>query len=341
MWRLAMLFAALLCQGVVGAEAADTPPVLDVPAVPNLGADGRASYANFLLMNLPRAFALASNGQYGWYAGGGAIEAARARALKSCADKGGTDCKLYAEDLQVVWQGRAPVALTQPPGPLVANKDFALVPDPHFFWYGPAQGQGVFVWGHGKSGALQDLRNEQPQAYVRAFNNAGFDVVRFDRAPEADYPDAAADFLRTGLAALRQKGWRMLVMAGQSRGAWNSLQMLDTRGLVDAVIAVSPASFTNQAAQEADLYRILHNADAPTARVAVVQFTGDIYVRDMPGRVALLHGLAPPKVAAVMVIDQPEGLTGHSGGNTQVFAERYGRCLLRFVTNPTPPATCP
>jgi hypothetical protein len=336
-----VLCVVLLCLGVIGAAAADTPPVLDVAAVPNLSAAGRASYASFVLMNLPRAFALASNGLYGWYGGGGTMEAAQAKALKSCADKGGTDCKLYAEDLQVVWQGRAPVALAQPPGPLVANKDFALVPDERFFWYGPVLAKGVFVWGHGKSGALQDLRNDQPQAYVRAFNNAGFDIVRFARAPDADYPDAAAAFLRQGLAAVRQKGWRMLVMAGQSRGAWNSLQMLDTRGLVDAVIAVSPASFTNQAAQESDLYRILHNADAPTARVAVVQFTGDVYVRDMPARIALLHDLAPPKVAAVMVIDQPEGITGHSGGNSSVFAERYGRCLLRFVTNPTPPATCP
>ncbi len=329
---------------LVTAQAAEPAlPVLDVTAVPNLKAQGRASYADFLLANLPRAFALASDGRYGWFGGGGSSEDVRARALKSCSDKGGTDCAIYAEDLQVVWRGRPPVALPQAPGPLLGTHDFALAPDPRYYWFGPTQARGVFVWGHGKSGALRDERGAQPQAYVRAFNNAGFDVIRFQRAPDADYPDAAADFLRQGLAKLRATGWRMVVVAGQSRGAWNSLQMLDTPSLVDAVIALSPASFdsSNQSAQEAGLYRILHAARSPAARVAVVQFNGDVYVRDMPGRIEMLRGLGPPKVAAMMVIDEPEGITGHSGGDSATFARRYGRCLLRFVTDPSPPASCP
>jgi len=133
------------------------------------------------------------------------------------------------------------------------------------------------------------------------------------------------------------------VVAGQSRGAWNSLQMLDTPGLADAVIALSPASFnsSNQSTQEADLYRILHAARSPAARVAVAQFNGDVYVRDMPGRIEMLHGLGPPRVAAMMVIDEPQGITGHSGGDSATFARRYGRCLLRFVTDPGAPANCP
>jgi hypothetical protein len=290
---------------------------------------------------LPRAFALASDGRYGWLGGGGTSEDARARALKSCADKGGADCSIYAEDLQVVWRGRAPVALPQPPGALFANRDFALAPDQRYFWFGPGVARGVFVWGHGKS--LQDERSDQPQAYVRAFNNVGFDVVDFQRAPSADYADVAADFLRQGLAKLRATGWRMVVVAGQSRGAWNSLQMLDTPGLADAVIAVSPASFNsnNQSAQDSDLYRIVHAARSPAARVAVVEFSGDVYVRDMPGRIDILRGLEAPRVAAAMIIDEPDGITGHGGGKSGTFARRYGRCLLRFVTDPSPTATCP
>lgn len=338
MRRLAILLAVVGC--IVSARAAE-PPVLDVAAVPYLNDKGRGTYSDFLLGNLPRAFALASNGHTGWSAGGHSSEEVRAQALKYCSDKGGTDCALYAEDLQVVWHNRAPVVLPQPPGPLLANSDFALVPDPHFIWHGPAQARGVIVWAHGKSGSLQDLRNRQPFAYVRPFNNAGFDVVRYDRAPQADYPDAAAEFLRAGLARLRQSGWRMVIMSGQSRGAWNSLQMLETPGLVDAVFADSPASFSSQATQEADLYRILHDARSPAARVAVVQFTGDIYVRDMPGRIAMLRGIGPPRVAAMLVIDEPPGITGHTGGSSSAFGRGYGPCLLRFVTDPTPPASCP
>jgi hypothetical protein len=315
-------------------------PVLDIAAVPYLKPPGRASYADFLLMNLPRALAVASNGWYGWYGGAGTIEDARTKALKSCADKGGADCAIYAEGLQVVWPGRPPEALPAVPGPLIETRDYAFAPDPRFIWYGPQAARGVFVWGHGK-GMGQDGRESQPQAYVRAFNNAGFDVVRFGREPTADYVDEAADWLRKGLVTLRQKGWRMVVAGGQSRGAWNSLQALDTPGLADAVIAVSPASFSGQATQEGDLSRILRGIRSPAARVAVVQFKGDIYVRDMPGRIDMLREMLPSRVAAALVIDQPEGITGHGGGNSSDFARKFGPCLLRFVTEPVPPTDCP
>jgi hypothetical protein len=40
------------------------------------------------------------------------------------------------------------------------------------------------------------------------------------------------------------------------------------------------------------------------------------------------------------VIDQPEGITGHGGGNSADFARRFGPCLLHFVTDPTPQTDC-
>jgi hypothetical protein len=315
-------------------------PVLDTEAVPYLKANGRSSYADFLLMNLSRAIAVASNGTYGWYGGAGSIADARSKALKLCTDKGGVGCAIYAEDLQVVWQGRPAQALPPVPGPLIEARDYAFVPDPRYIWHGPQTALGVYVWAHG-TGAAQDSRGIQPQPHVRAFNDAGFDIVRFDRAPTTDYPDEAAEWLHAGLAALRARGWRTIVAAGQSRGAWNSLQALDTPGLADAVIAISPARFSSQITQEADLSRILRRAaSSPHARVAVAQFTGDIYVRDMPGRIDMLRDLLPSRVAATLVIDQPEGITGHGGGNTADFARRFGRCLLRFVTDTVPPKEC-
>lgn len=322
----------------VGAQAAPPFPVLDIAAVPYLSEKRRHLYADFLLANVPRAFAVASNGHEGW-ASGGSIEQARARALKYCADKGGADCAIYAEDLQVVWQGKAPVALPPVPPPLAQNGDFALAPDARFFWYGPQAARGMFVWGHGK-GNVEDGRNEQPQAYVRAFNNAGFDVVRFARAPAADYVDRAADWLRALLPLLRQQGWRLVIVGGQSRGAWNALQMLDTPGLADAVIAVSPASFVNQFMQESDLHRILSNDKSPKARVAVAQFTGDMYVPNMKDRLEMEREVLPSRAAAVLVIGEPEGISGHGAGNSSAFAQRYGACLLHFVVDPVPPAVC-
>ena len=83
-----------------GVPAAEQWPILDVAAVPYLTSQGRSTYQDFLLMDVPRAMAVGRNGQYGWYGGGRSVEDASTRALRSCADKGGADCAIHAEDVQ-------------------------------------------------------------------------------------------------------------------------------------------------------------------------------------------------------------------------------------------------
>ena len=56
--------------------------VLDANAVPGLSAKGQAAYADFLLSNLPRTFAIGPGGRFGWQGGTGTAEAARTRALR-------------------------------------------------------------------------------------------------------------------------------------------------------------------------------------------------------------------------------------------------------------------
>ena len=342
-WGLALLLSigwGLPSAG--GARAADLP-ILDVAAVPHLTPEVRASYERFLILNLPRAFALSSTGTTGRWGGGGTLEQARAKALGTCAANGATDCAIYAENLTVVWPGRPHVDPPVVPGPLITGSGYAFVPDQRYIWQGPQAARGLYVWGHGKSPSSQDLSGDEPQIYVRIFNNAGFDVVRFARTPAADYPDIAEGWLREALPKLRALGWRMLVVGGQSRGGWNSLQMLDTPGLADAVIAVSPASLNSSlpAQQAAEVYRITHAANAPTTRVAIAQFSGDIFVpTGMDDRVASLRAGLAGRVAALLIIDQPKGLAGHGAGSSTDFAVRFGPCLLRFVLDPQPPSAC-
>ena len=177
-------------------------PILNANAVPKLDAASRATYKDFLLSNLPRAFAIGSHGSFGWQGGSGTLETVLAKALESCAAKAATgpkDCMDYAENLDVVWEGRArqPTAV---PDPFISTWNYSIAPDSRYFWRGPATAAGVYVWGHGLgslngAGALADARGSQPQPHVRAFNSAGFDVVRFDRHPNADARDRAAGWL--------------------------------------------------------------------------------------------------------------------------------------------------
>jgi hypothetical protein len=120
--------------------------------------------------------------------------------------------------------------------------------------------------------------------------------------------------------------------------------MLSTPGLADADHGIAAASFSSNASyggQGAELYSLLSDANSPKTRVALAQFEGDIYMPDLDSRAKKFREMLPGKVAAVLLIDRPAGINGHGGGASAAFSERYGACLLRFVTDPSPPASCP
>lgn len=322
---------------------ASAQPVLDAKAVPYLNDAGRQIYAGFTQANLPRAAAIAPSGQIGLSVAAKSLDAARADAVGSCTASGGKDCRAYAENLDVVWPGRETHA-PPPPDALVSRINYAFVPDPRYFWHGPAAAAGVLVWSHGKAGRDVDLRGLQPQPWVRLFNNAGFDIVRFDRAPLVDEADRAAGWLEDELPVLRQSGYRRIVAAGQSRGAWSSLQMLGTSGLADVVIAISPAAHgqgasTNLLSQDDDFRRIMAGAPGSSTRVALVQFARDAFIGDPDVRVRLLERLQP-KAGALLLIDRPDGFIGHGAANGAGFANRFGACLVHFATDAVPPVSC-
>ena len=326
---------------------AQAPLMLDPNALPLIWPAGRDIYANrFLLGNLPRAFALSENGEYGGSWGGGSDEQVSADAIKYCTERGGKNCQIYALDLNVVWHGRPKPDRPKPPAHLLAGQGWSFVPDDRYFWQGPATAKGVVVYAHAYSGATKVALGEaQPQSYLRAFNNAGFDVVRFSRTWDADAnTDDMTKHLREGLIDLRKRGWKTVIVAGQSRGAWNALQVLDTPGIADTVIAISPVVNIVEASGKVlegnpGFWPKFSDTHAPGTRLAFVQFRDDPSYHNGDERVAFIRRLQP-KLGALLVIDRPEGITGHGGADNAAFAERYGACLLRFATAPMPPAAC-
>jgi hypothetical protein len=320
-------------------------PIMDLGLLPNLSPREAAGYQSFLLTNEPRAFAVSATGRSGWFGGAGTIEQARQKALGFCNRDGMADCEIYAENLDVVWPTAQAALHTPAPGPLITGPGYAFVPDQRFLWHGPLVARGLYVWGHGRAPNV-DSRGLQPPAYVRFFNNAGFDIVRFDRDPATDLADRAAGWLHEGLARLRTFGWDMVVVGGQSRGAWNSLQILDTPGLADVVIAISPAangtnSVVVNSLGQFQFRTIADRARAPTTRLAITQFTDDPFAGDEDQRRSTIEQDFRPHVGPLLLIDRPPGFSGHGAGNSRLFAEQFGACLLQFATAANPPTSCP
>jgi hypothetical protein len=329
----ALLAGASVAGASVAASALDRRyPILDLAGPPGLDASARRAYADFLLMDLPRAFAIGAGGRVGVAGGALSTDQAGAEAIAACQGIGGGNARIYAQDLSVVWHGPAPpVAAAR--APLISTWNYSFAPDSRFFWYGPGAGRGLYVWAHGTS---TDPLGLQPPPHVRAFNNAGFDIVRFDRIPNADEVTRATQWLRAGIASLRAMGWTYVIAGGHSRGAWNCLQMLDTADLADVVIAESPAAHGMGgslflSSQTDDVRQIVQNVPKTRTRLAFVQFADDPFIGDPDQRRQLIEALRG-RVSGLLVIDRPPGFSGHLAARALAFAERFGSDLLGLAT---------
>lgn len=344
--RLSTLLAALLFAAPALAQAPAPVPLLDLGTVVGLRDQDRQQAARFLVLNTPRVFATGPDFAFGWQAGGGTAEEVERRAMEACQRRSnGAPCQVAARDLSILLPGRSWTAAAPPPGLSISSANRETVPDPRFLWWGPQQARGVLVFAHGRSTGSADSRGQQPQSWTRHFNNAGYDVWRFDRHPNADDALRAAGWLREDLAELRRRGYRHVVVAGQSRGGWNTLMVLDTPGLADVHIVIAPAAHgdlgsPNHIRQLDDLRGIVSGATgAPRARLAVANFRDDNFDADPERRGALLRELGA-RAGAFLFIDRPDRPTGHGGGATTAFNERFGPCLFRFATATPPPTAC-
>lgn len=337
------VLVAIMC---VAAGAASAEGVLEASLLPTSSGRVRATYRDsFLNGNLPRAFATDGKDAVGWASGQPSIEVARAKALQFCSGKGAAGCQLYAENLEIVWPGRQ----SPPPAPgplsLLSGTGYDFIPDARFIWHGPQAARGIIVWGHGLD-AAKDSRGLQPPQLLRRLNNAGYDVVRFDRDSNWDRNiDLVVSWLRDGLIKFRQMGWKQIVTAGQSRGGINSLNILKTPGVADVVLTTSAANSgedTNNTLTKGQvyLYNLIQDVPKQTTRVAYVQFLDDPFAGDEDQRADRIRTLLGPKVGPLLLIDRPDGFHGHGAGTSPAFATKFGACIQHFVMDATPPTSC-
>jgi thiol-disulfide isomerase/thioredoxin len=96
--------AGLLCQTPAMSQ---TAALADADAVPQLDARGKEGYQQFLAAPLPRAFAIAPGGAWGWATGAASSDLAEQEALDNCRGNTQQRCQLYARDRSVVFNSDA------------------------------------------------------------------------------------------------------------------------------------------------------------------------------------------------------------------------------------------
>jgi pimeloyl-ACP methyl ester carboxylesterase len=198
---------------------------------------------------------------------------------------------------------------------------------------GPQRAMGVVVWSHGRSIDSEDSTSPTPP-YLRILRDSGWDVLRFDRLRDGDTLSGSAHRLDGIVGELKRRGYRRIVLAGQSFGAFVALIAADDSDAVDAVVATSPAAFGDFAdyyntwrLNATRLYPLLDRIRR--ARVMLFFFHGDDF--DPGGRGEQSRAILSRRQIGFAVVDQPAYLVGHWSASTGLFMRRFGDCIRDFA----------
>jgi pimeloyl-ACP methyl ester carboxylesterase len=163
----------------------------------------------------------------------------------------------------------------------------------------------------------------------------GLDVWRFDRTRGDDPLLGSSEALVRGVHALRAGGYRRILVAGHSRGAWIALSILAHPGLVDGVVAISPAAFGTRPERQAEgmaaWTAMWHAAGRAHTPVALVQLADDPY-DPTPGRRRDIAAAASRRVGLKLLsVFLPKQPRGHGGAYDPAFDTLLGTPVATFV----------
>jgi len=199
---------------------------------------------------------------------------------------------------------------------------------------GPATAQGAFVWSHGAGGIyLTDNSTFGPPFISYLMRDKGWDSFAFKRTQAAQSPLQESRELVRQVAELKAKGYRRIVLAGQSAGAWISLIAAGSSQDVYAVIALSPAHYGTDrpyvGMNASALYEYLD--EIKISRVMLAFFKDDPY--DPGGRGPRSQQILAAHNVPNLVIDQPAGFSGHGSGESGLFYRRFSECWLAVAAD--------
>ena len=309
--------------------AAALAAVFASPAAAQLSADAQKVWADYERLGPHKAFMLAPDRKAYLWAGApgadpsGAVE----RGLKYCEDAAKAKCTLYAVN-NVVLDGRDWKVAAPPTLPNIGR----LRAEPYWANKGPQAATGLIVWSHGYFLGI-DSTSTAPQGYVANFTTAGYDLYRFDRQYIRDWPGDATQ-LAEAVRQAKSMGYKRVVLAGQSAGAWVSLAATMRGAPVDGVISVAAAhhgevkDMRDVSIARSEWQQIVKGIK-PGPRIVVVIFRNDTY--DVGGRTDDASAAFSGSGVESIVVAYPPDFSGHGAANANAFPRKFGACIYAFI----------
>jgi hypothetical protein len=317
-----------------------------------LSVNVQSELQRYLRQEYPLVFVLSRHGRYAswrYCRPGGRCSAATAvrAALRRCDGiRIDNPCYVYAVGRKTVWKGKVENE-TALGGTVHTAADTTL--------HGPAKARGIVFYfrGYGAWRFPPALSYSRVPPYLHRFARDGWDIktveVPYYNRPPVNLPRIIKLVHRT-VAAARAEGYRKVVLAGQSRGAWEILGASDGTLPVDGVIIVAPAAhgtrYLRNGRRNLNFDRGNPAFQALAQRLKAPRIAFAFFRRD-PFMLSSRAGLARTALegrpgVSTFLIDRPAGLLGHNSGWSSNFARAWGGCLEKFVESPARPGafTC-
>ncbi len=213
-----------------------------------------------------------------------------------------------------------------------------LRPSPNFTPAGPAAARGVLVWLPGAYDQTVHPPPPEPEWVARMAARA-LDIWRFDRMRGQDQLASGGQVLANALQILRASGYRRVLVAGHSRGAWIGLTAMARAGVADGIVALSPAAHGTQPHRRAEALAAWRsvwtaadgNGPGRDLPVVLVQLRDDPWDPDPLERKIVAVAEVWRAGLRLLTIHLPESPDGHMGVYEPAFDARFGAEIAGFV----------
>jgi pimeloyl-ACP methyl ester carboxylesterase len=243
------------------------------------------------------------------------------------------------------WLATAGLAVTPVMGADAPDLRCGQEPGTRFFWtewgfcdlepHGPEKARGLVIWNHGISGTAEQYK-APPALVLRLLHARGWDILKLNRnnlggtAPNLTLP-RATERTEAEVRAQLARGYRRVVLAGQSFGGYVSLETAAASRDVFGVVAMAPGvtSFGVNRLDPSITERLVTEVKA--RRLSLVFPQGDALFDNRARGPGALRALAGRPAPYLVIDETATSLSGHGGATGGRFALRYGACLADFL----------